>query len=404
LTAMRVIFHIDMDAFFASIEQREHPEYRGKPVVVGADPQGGRGRGVVAACSYEARAFGIHSAMPIGRAYRLCPTAVYVRPGGALYAQVSHSVMELLGRFTDMVEPVSIDEAFLDMTGCMRGTSAQELATRIKRVVRHEQHLTCSIGIACNKFLAKIASDLNKPDGLTEVAPGAEMDFLTGLPVGKLWGVGPKTGERLAALGIRTVGDVRQRPLPFWSGHLGKLGQHLWNLSHGIDGRPVVPESAPKSFSREHTFGADTDTLEDLKATLLELAEDVARRARHHGVRARTVSLKFRFADFTTFDRQKTLAASTAEGPAIYGVVCELLQSFFPLAQKVRLLGVGISHFSPGVQNQPGLFDAPELRRRSLGASLDRIVERFGADSIRRARLLNREKTDQVGLSSFLKK
>jgi len=401
---MRVIFHIDMDAFFASIEQREHPEYRGKPVVVGADPLAGRGRGVVAACSYEARAFGIHSAMPIGRAYRLCPAAAYVRPDGPLYAQVSRSIMEILGAFTDLVEPLSIDEAFLDVTGCLRGTTAPELATRVKKAVREEQNLTCSIGIACNKFLAKIASDLNKPDGLTEVAVGTELDFLSGLAVGKLWGVGPKTAERLAALGIRTVGDVRRRPLAFWSGHLGKLGQHLWNLSHGIDERPVVPESEPKSLSREHTFGADTDTLEDLKATLLELAEDVARRARKHAVRAKTVSLKLRFADFTTYDRQKTLAGSTAEASVIYGVVWELLQSFFPLAQKVRLLGVGVSHFSPGLQEQLGLFDAPEIRRRALGASLDRIVERFGAESIRRARLLNREKDDQGGLSSYFKK
>lgn len=401
----RAILHLDMDAFFASVEQREHPEYRGRPVIVGADPKNGLGRGVVAACSYEARKFGVHSALPIGRAFRLCPHAVFVRPNGAQYAHVSSGIMEILRRYSDRVEPVSIDEAFVDLTGSQRllGTPL-EAAREIKAVVSREQQLTCSIGIASSKFLAKIASDMRKPDGLFEVAAGAEREFLRELPVGRIWGVGPKTEERLRFLGIGTIGEVAAQSRAFWEERLGKHGGRLWELSHGIDERPVQFRSECQSLSQERTFGADTDDLAAITETLLALSEGVARRARKHGIAAKTVSLKLRFSDFSTFDRQKTFSRQTDDARAVYATAVELLRPFLPLPQKVRLLGIGLSHFDLPGELQPGLFDPGLEKRRRLNAGIDAVVEKFGPQSIRTARLLGRTDEDDQGFSSFLKK
>ncbi|HEV8129922.1 MAG TPA: DNA polymerase IV [Acidobacteriota bacterium] len=401
----RVIFHIDMDAFFASVEQRENPEHRGKPVVVGADPEGGKGRGVVAACSYEARAFGVHSAMPIGRAFRLCPQAIFLRPNGAAYSHVSGAIMRILHRFTPVVEPISIDEAFLDMSGSERlyGNPLQA-ATQIKLTIRQEQKLTCSIGIAPNKFLAKIASDIRKPDGLFEVLPGTERDFLKDLPVSRIWGVGPKTEERLRFLGIATIGDVAARSKEFWIQRLGARGEHLWELSRGSDNRPMQPGSRFQSLSQERTFGKDTDDLGLLKETLLALSEEQARRARKHQTSAKTVSLKLRYADFSTFDRQRTLPQYTNDAQRIYAVAWNLLEGFFPLPQKVRLIGVGISHFQPADNPQLGLFEPPDQKKGRLNAGVDTIISRFGEESIRKASLLDTPVEGGEGFSSFLKK
>lgn len=403
--ANRVIFHIDMDAFFASVEQRENPAYRDRPVIVGADPKGGKGRGVVAACSYEARKFGIHSAMPIRRAFRLCPHGIYVQPNGAVYSHIWRAIMKILERYAPLVEPISIDEAFLDMTGSERlcGTP-QSAAIRLKQTIWEEQKLTCSIGIASSKFLAKIASDLRKPDGLFEVPPGTEREFLNPLPVSRIWGVGPKTEQYLRFLGIATIGDVAALPKEFWRLRLGQRGEHLWELAKGLDDRPVQPVSGFQSLSQERTFGADTEDLNLLRKTLLALSEELARRARKHDVRAKTISLKLRYADFSTFDRQKTLHEYTDDALHIYHVAWKLLEDFLPFPQKVRLIGAGIRHFEPAQQMQPGLFDAPVEKKGRLDASVDTIVAKFGEESIRKASLLDQPLDGDEGFSSFLKK
>ncbi len=399
----RAILHVDMDAFFASVEQRENPAWQGLPVIVGADPKGGRGRGVVAACSYEARRFGVRSALPISQAWRLCPKAVYVRPNGALYSGVSRAVMEILRRFTDLVEPVSIDEAFLDVTGSRRlFGDAVEIARSIRQTVRDEQRLTCSVGVAPNKFLAKIASDLNKPDGLTVVEAGSEAEFLKPLPIRRMWGVGPKTEERLRAMGVATIGDVAARPLKFWVQALGGSGDHLWRLAHGLDERPVQPHSGFKSLSHESTFPEDTGDLKLIRQALLHLSEEVARRARKNHVRARTVTLKWRHADFTTLTRQSSLGEATDDAARIFATVCKLAGQFYPLAQKVRLVGVGLSHLDSS-RRQAGLFDSPVSRKMELDASLDRIAEKYGTGAVRKASLLDKPDDDDR-FSSFLKR
>ena len=251
----RTILHVDMDAFYASVEQRECPAYIGKPVVVGADPKGGRGRGVVAACSYEARRFGIRSAMPISQAFRLCPHAVFLRPNPSLYSRVSQSILGIMRRYTDQVEPISIDEAFLDITGSLRLFGRPpKVAERIKRRILSKEGLTCSIGIASNKFVAKIASDLCKPNGLLQVAEGQEKRFLAPLSVDRMWGVGPKTEDQLHRLGVSRIGHVAARSESFWEQVLGRHGRHLWRLSQGRDDRPVAPTGSFRSLSQECTF------------------------------------------------------------------------------------------------------------------------------------------------------
>ncbi len=261
-----------MDAFYASVEQLDHPAYRGKPVVVGADPRGGAGRGVVAACSYEARKFGIRSAMPISRAYRLCPTAVFVRPRGARYAEMSERIFAILREYTDLMEPLSIDEAFLDVTASQRlfGPAA-EIGRTMKARIRSELGLVASIGLAPNKFLAKVGSDLGKPDGFVTVAPGQERAFLDPLPISRLWGVGPKTEARLHQMGFQTIGQIARTPLATLEDTLGQGGRDLWELANGLDDRPVEPEQEAKSIGAEHTFAEDTADREQIRRTILEL-------------------------------------------------------------------------------------------------------------------------------------
>lgn len=381
--------HIDMDAFFASVEQREHPEFQGKPVVVGADPQGGRGRGVVAACSYEARVFGLHSAMPIGQAYQLCPHAIYVRPDGSLYRKVSSQIRAIFERYTDLVEPVSIDEAFLDITGSIRlFGSSTEIARRIKQDIKTEQHLNCSIGLASNKFIAKIISDMSKPNGFKAVPTGTEQDFLADLPVTRMWGIGPKTEAQLTRLGVRTIGEITHRPRAFWEERFGKHGVHLWQLAHGQDDRPVTPEHQTLSISQETTFAEDTRDIQLLHRTLLALAEGVTGRARKTNVKAKTVNLKLRYGSFATYTRQRTLPRPTDDVPSVYRVLQELLQAFTPLPQPVRLIGAGLTHLEEPQEVQQGsLFDPPP-EKQAIDQSMDRIRERFGMNSIMRASLL----------------
>ncbi len=293
----RTILHVDMDAFYASVEQRDHPELRGRPVIVGADP---RGRGVVSAASYEARRFGVHSAMPIGRAARLCPDGAFVPVDMDKYAAVSREVMAILAEFPPLLEPVSIDEAFLDVTGT-EGLSGDgpTVAATIKARIAASLELTASVGVAANKFVAKVASDLRKPDGLVVVRPGTEADFLAPLPVSRLWGVGRVTAEGLEAMGVTTIGQLAAVPVAYLEARFGSSGRGLHDLSRGLDDRAVEPFAAPKSMGAEETFGRDHRDVERLAATLREQAERVARELREggyatHGASHRSLGVRAR--------------------------------------------------------------------------------------------------------------
>ncbi len=382
-----------MDAFYAAVEVRDRPELRGRPVIVGADPRQGRGRGVVAAASYEARAFGVRSAMPISRAWSLCPHGVYLRPRFARYEEVSRQVFEVLGGYTDRVEPISIDEAFLDLTGCERLVGpGPEAARRIKQEIRRELGLVASVGVAPNKFLAKVASDLEKPDGLTVVPPGGEAAFLAPLPVSRIWGVGPKTAAELRSRGVRTVGDLqRLRPgdLEAW---FGEAGRQLWRLARGIDDRPVEPPAEPKSLGAEVTFAEDVSDRQTVRLTLLDLCDRVAARLRRHGVRARGVTLKFRDAQFRTATRSASLEPPTDLAEDLFAAV-ELLVARVPWPRggRVRLVGVQAARLVPAAAGwQPGLFEADADRRRRAAQAQDEVRRRFGRQGIVRAALLRR--------------
>ncbi|HSD65940.1 MAG TPA: DNA polymerase IV [Vicinamibacteria bacterium] len=385
----RTILHVDMDAFFAAVEQRDHPELRGKPVIVGADPKGGRGRGVVSTASYEARRFGVGSAMPISEAWRRCPHGVYVHPDIEKYARESDRVMEILHRFTDLVEPVSIDEAFLDVTGSARALgTGEEIATKLKAAIRDETRLTASVGVAASKLVAKIASDMRKPDGLVIVPPGGEAAFLAPLPIRRLWGVGPKMEEALARLGIATIGDLAAVEPGRLARRLGTHGHDLQSLARGEDDRDVVSEGeGAKSLGQEHTYGQDTADPERLRATLLQLADAVAARLRSHGLRARTVTLKYRDEDFHTTTHARTLGEATDSGDAIFRLASELFAETHR-GRKVRLLGIYTSHFGEGTP-QLGLFEEPKAPSPADRVR-DEVRKRFGDEAITRASLLGR--------------
>ncbi len=391
----RTILHVDMDAFYTSVEERDHPEYRGKPVIVGADPRGGRGRGVVAAASYEARRYGVHSAMPISRAWRACPQGVYVRGDMEKYAEVSGRIMEILGSYTDLVEPLSIDEAFLDVSAICLPARGGALASEIKEAIWQKEELRASIGVAPNKFLAKIASDLEKPDGLVVVAPGAELEFLGDLPIERLWGVGPKTAEPLRRAGFRRIADLwglsPSDPRMESMGLSGKHGEHLLLLARGIDDRPVVPHHEPKSIGHETTFAEDTDDPERVRKTLLALSDAVAVRLRKHELEGKTVTLKFRDESFATETRAHTLSLPVADGASIFEAAMGLLDRIRWKGRKVRLLGVSVSGLSKaGEAGQLSLFDRPEkvVKNEKLGRARDALEARFGKGTVSRAVIL----------------
>jgi len=388
-----MILHVDMDAFYASVEIRERPELRGQPVIVGGTPAG---RGVVAAASYEARKFGIHSAMPTAQAIRLCPQAVLLPCRMDYYAEVSRQIRDIFYRFTPLVEPLSLDEAFLDVTGSQSlfGSSV-EIGRQIQREISANLRLVASVGVAPNKFLAKVASDLEKPHGFVVVDPDRIHQFLDPLPVGRLWGVGRVTAKAFQRLGVKTVGDVRNLPLETLQQHFGEQGSHLWKLAHGIDERPVVPDREAKSVSHETTFAQDIDDIAILRAWAMELAEQVARRLRSHDQRGRTVQLKVRFSDFQTITRSTTLAHPTNITQEIWQAANEMLTERMPRTRlAVRLLGVGVSGFHHAERTQLTLFDEDDSDGRSTQASLDQVAdqirERFGAASIGRASGLSR--------------
>ncbi|MFQ6091687.1 MAG: DNA polymerase IV [bacterium] len=387
----RTIIHVDLDAFFASVEQLDDPRLRGKPVVVGADPK--KGRGVVSAASYEAREFGVHSAMPISRACRLCPQAAYRPVRMQRYKEISDRIMALFTEYTPLVEQVSVDEAFMDVTGCDRlFGSAEEIGWEIKRRIREDEGLTISVGIAPNKYLAKMASELGKPDGFVLVRPGEERDFLAELPVERLWGVGAKTSRRLREAGIMVIGQLASYPPGSLEKKMGKVGRHLWDLANGIDESPVLPWDEVKSISHELTFDRDIEDRELMSTTLLDLSERVGRRARLKGVKGRTVTLKIRFADFSTFTRNRTLSDGTNLTESIYQAAFGLFQAFNLSGRKVRLLGVGLSQLDRNQEEQMDLFQDEMGKREKIAASVDKIKDKYGNDVVKRAALLKKEK------------
>jgi DNA polymerase-4 len=392
-TQPRVIAHVDMDAFYASIEVRDSPHYRGLPVVVGAAP--GR-RGVVAAASYEARRFGIRSAMPIGEAFDRCPHAVFLPVDMQKYRAVSAQLFELLDTFTPQVEAVSIDEAFLDLTGCPspRGAGGPsgapfgtplEAARAIKARIGEELRLSASVGAAPNKFLAKLASELAKPDGLREIRAEEAASVLAPLPVTVLWGVGAQTHQRLRGLGINTVGDLQRTPTSVLRAALGFAAEHLAQLSRGADGRPVDVARETKSVGRETTFDQDTVDRDVLVRTLGALAEDVARSLRAEGVRGRTVTLKLRYSNFQTLTRALTLSTPTSSGGPLLRAAAGLLDRLGARPRPVRLIGVSVSGLGRADLTQGSLF-GDEDTRGLVDEVKDAINERFGDGTVRQAR------------------
>jgi len=390
----RVIAHVDMDAFYASVEIRDDPSLAGLPVVVGGSS---RGRGVVAASSYVARRYGIHSAMPMARAERLCPHLVRIPPNFGKYHDVSQRIMAVLGEFSPEIEPLSLDEAFLDLSGIELALgSPWELGTRIKARVREETRLTASVGIAPVKFVAKIASDLEKPDGLVIVLPGTVEAFLRPLPLERLWGVGPRTREALAACGLRTIGDLAAADAHMLSDRFGAHGEHLHHLASGVDEREVIPDWEAKSYSHEETFERDRTDVDTLEAVMLDQALRVARRLRRDGVCAKTVNLKLRDLHFRTITRQKALPHATADAGAIYEGARDLFHHAWT-GRAIRLIGVGVHNIVPAGAELPDLFGRGEddARRRHLAETIDRIEDRFGRGKVIPARLIGRSRREE---------
>jgi len=383
----RVIFHVDLDAFFAAVEQRDNPVLRGKPVVVGADPQGGRGRGVVATCSYEARRFGIHSAMPISSAYKKCPQAVFLRGSFAKYRQASDEVFRILYDFTPHIEPVSIDEAFGDITGSFHfHKTPYQTCVKIKEQIRAKVGLTASIGIAPLKMVAKIASDLSKPDGLLEVKPESVLEFLHPLPIARLWGVGPKTREALERLGIMTIGDIARTDKQVLEDHFGEHGEHLYQLANGIDPRDVAEGEEIKSVSHEHTFDTDTDRKQDIYDVMLEVSEKLSRRLRKAGLKGKTITVKIRLKGFKTYTRALTLSGRTNFTEEIYTQARRIFDQFYQPGQWIRLIGVRVSNFDDAYVADSLFVDTRDVKKENIHQALDTIKDKFGDKAIHRAR------------------
>ncbi len=385
----RIILHMDMDAFFAAVEELLHPEWRGKPLVVGADPKGGKGRGVVSTANYEARKYGVHSAMPISQAYRLCPQAIYVEPHGRLYQEYSRKVFAVLEKFSPRIEPLSIDEAFLDMTGSLHlFGSVENMGQELKKQIFQITGLTASVGIAPVKSVAKIASDFQKPDGLTIVPPSKIQEFLDPLPITRLWGVGQKTFDALHKLGIETVAQLRQIPREVLEAKFGKMGIHIYRMARGQDEREVEPEEVVKSVSNEVTFEEDQSDWELIRDTVFRLSEKVAGRLRRAGIAGRTVHLKIRFQDFKTYTRSQTLQHPVQLTEDIFATASQLLEEFEGSPRAVRLLGVGVSHLENRQVVQLSLWEDEDRRKLKLEQVMDQIQDRFGKGVIMHARSL----------------
>jgi DNA polymerase-4 len=386
----KAIIHLDMDAFYAAVEVLDNPSLKGRPVIVG----GSQKRGVVSSASYEARRFGVHSAQPVATAMRLCPKGIFVPVRMSRYKEVSEQVFEIFYQFTPLVEPLSIDEAFLDVTGSVRLFGPPEkIAKMIKRAVVEEIGITVSAGVAPSKFVAKIASDLQKPDGLTVVPEEEVKAFLGSLPIDKLWGVGKVTQEALALLSVRTVGDLSRLPLEVLEGKFGKHGTHLHLLSQGIDDREVEVSEEVKSIGHEETFADDLLDIEAVRRELLSLATRVSRRLRRHGIAGKTVTVKVKYHDFVQVTRSETLPEVTEDGGEIFRRCCRLLEKTEVGKRPARLLGISVSQLlAQGREKQLSLFQkrftAP--KRKKLNLALDTISEKFGEDGILPATLFKK--------------
>jgi DNA polymerase IV len=379
----RTILHADLDAFYASVEVLDDPTLRGKPVIVG----GAIGeRGVVSAASYEARRFGVHSAMPIRTAARLCPQGVFLPGRPDRYRDLSRQVMRIFRAYTPLVEPISLDEAFLDVTGSLAAFGdGESIARTIKQRILDEAGLVVSVGVASNKLCAKVASDLRKPDALVVVPPGGEAAFLAPLPVSRLWGVGPRLREALRDFGVTTIGQLAAMPEGTLRRRFGVLGGDLVHRARGIDPSRVVPSQAPKSVGHEHTFEHDQVNDRELEATLLDLSESVASRLRRHHLAAGAIQLKLRYEGFETLTRQAPLSHQTRESEPIYELALDLLHKTRVPGRGVRLIGVTAINLTDA--QQLTLFDGSQRNDR-LAISIDAVRERFGDEAITRARLL----------------
>ncbi|MFC4119542.1 DNA polymerase IV [Nonomuraea zeae] len=388
------ILHVDMDAFFASVELLDRPELRGRPVIVGSPA----GRGVVLSATYEARAQGVHSAMPMSRARRLCPQATIIPPSHGKYSEVSKGVMEIFHTITPLVEPIASDEAFLDVGGARRRLGAPAaIAAMIREQVLDRYGITCSVGVASSKFIAKLASKQCKPDGLLVVPADQVVDFLHPLPVSALWGVGERTEQSLVRLGIRTVGDLARVPHATLQRELGQaVGGHLAALSWGRDERPVSAHVPDKSIGNEETFAVDVDDPEVIKRELLRLSERVAARMRKGGHVGRTVSVKLRRADFTTINRSRTLREPTDVAQVIYATACELFQAAGLERVRLRLVGVRMENLKPAdaATRQLSLGER-ETGWREAEQAMDKAIRRFGPDAVLPASLV-RGKLDEI--------
>jgi len=392
----RIVLHLDMDAFYAAVEVRENPALAGKPLIIG---HRGR-RGVVSTCSYEARKFGVHSAMPSVTAERLCPDAVWLSGRISLYSQVSRGIRRILDDVSPAIEPISIDEAFIDLTGIVSTLDAgAAIARDLKARVLLEERLTCSVGVSPNKFLAKVASDMDKPDGLVILSSRQVPEKLWPLPVRRLWGVGPKTGERLESAGIHTIGDILTLSEPTLATLVGVgSAAHLRRLARGEDDRPVVTNRKAKSISEERTYAEDLTRAEDIDRALLARAEGVARQLRRSGLVGRTVRIKVRTSRFKTWTRSHTLAEPTDLTEPILAAARDLFRQRIQLhGEGIRLLGLGIAGLVPADRIQPSLFvPSEELRAKRLAQATDAVRDRMGDSSIVRARLLKRPRDSSV--------
>jgi DNA polymerase-4 len=379
---LKQIIHLDIDAFYPSVEVLDNSALKGKPVIVG----GGKDRGVVSSASYEARKFGIHSAQPIAKAKRLCPNGIFLPVRMSRYQEISKQIFEIFHRFTPLVEPLSIDEAFLDVTDSIRLFGQPEnIAKTIKEIILTETGLTISAGIAPSKIVAKIASDIDKPDGLTVVHSDGVREFLDPLSVKKMWGVGKVSQRLLSQLNIHTFRDLRQAPVKVLEKKLGKQGVKIHLLAMGIDKRNVIPEHDVKSVGNEQTFLQDIVSLDVVQKELLVLGDKVARRMRHKRLKGKTITLKVKYFDFVQITRPATLTESTDDGSKIYSVVCHLLKKTEVAKKPIRLLGVFLSQFScSGVETQLSLFhqNPSSKKRQKLNSVLDLVYEKFGDKSV----------------------
>lgn len=387
----RKILHVDMDAFYASIEERENPDLKGKPVIVGGTVEG---RGVVAAANYEARKYGVRSAMPMVQALRRCPELIRIAPRIDLYAQVSQQIREIFSRYTPVIQPLALDEAFLDVTASEKLFGpAEHIAREIKRNIKEELQLVASVGVAPSKFIAKIASDVNKPDGFVVVDPELVQSFLDPLPVSRIWGAGKVTVAAFDNMGIRTIGQLRRQSLAWLESRFGKFGQHILQLANGIDTRDVVSDSQSKSISHETTFSEDLTNKSVLESWLLHLTEQVAWRLRKHELKGKTINLKVRHHDFKTITRSHSLPNHTDSTDTIWQAVHILFNQYWDRRNPVRLIGMGVSSLVLKDENieQADLFQKPQHSK--IDRLTDDINARFGSTTLTRGRSKQRIQT-----------